>query len=52
VVDWGKKGLEGKTAALINLMRRLRFPTLIRDAATGNSGSGVFDAEKRASSGS
>ena len=21
VVDWGKKGLEGKTAALINLMR-------------------------------
>ncbi len=22
VVDWGKKGLEGKTAALINLMRR------------------------------
>uniref|UniRef100_UPI001953D272 Orn/Lys/Arg decarboxylase N-terminal domain-containing protein n=2 Tax=Stenotrophomonas maltophilia TaxID=40324 RepID=UPI001953D272 len=28
VVDWGKKGLEGKTAALINLMRRrgLDFP--------------------------
>ncbi len=22
VVDWGKKGVEGKTAALINLMRR------------------------------
>src|ERR1700720_2516682 len=22
VVDWGKKGLEGKTSALINLMRR------------------------------
>ena len=22
VVDWGKKGLEGKTASLINLMRR------------------------------
>ena len=28
MVDWGKKGLEGKTAALINLMRRrgLEFP--------------------------
>ena len=22
LVDWGKKGLEGKTASLINLMRR------------------------------
>ncbi|MGY3690914.1 ornithine decarboxylase [Bradyrhizobium sp. USDA 3240] len=31
VVDWGKKGLEGKTAALINLMRRrgLDFPILL-----------------------
>jgi len=30
VVDWGKKGLEGKTSALINLMRRrgldFRYP--------------------------
>src|SRR6201984_1074937 len=25
VVDWGKKGLEGKTAALIALMRRRRL---------------------------
>jgi ornithine decarboxylase/arginine decarboxylase len=31
VVDWGKKGLEGKTAALINLMRRrgLDFPIIL-----------------------
>src|SRR6516165_3730097 len=31
VVDWGKKGLEGKTAALINLMRRrgLDMPIMI-----------------------
>ncbi len=31
VVDWGKKGLEGKTAALINLMRRrgLDFPIML-----------------------
>jgi ornithine decarboxylase len=31
VVDWGKKGLEGKTAALINLMRRrgLEFPIIL-----------------------
>ena len=31
VVDWGKKGLEGKTAALINLMRRrgLEMPIVI-----------------------
>jgi len=31
VVDWGKKGLEGKTAALINLMRRrgLELPIVI-----------------------
>lgn len=31
LVDWGKKGLEGKTAALINLMRRrgLDFPILL-----------------------
>ena len=31
VVDWGKKGLEGKTAALINLMRRrgLEFPIVL-----------------------
>jgi ornithine decarboxylase len=31
VVDWGKKGLEGKTAALINLMRRrgLEMPIMI-----------------------
>ncbi len=31
VVDWGKKGLEGKTAALINLMRRrgLDFPIVL-----------------------
>jgi ornithine decarboxylase len=31
VVDWGKKGLEGKTAALINLMRRrgLGFPIIL-----------------------
>ncbi len=31
MVDWGKKGLEGKTAALINLMRRrgLDFPILL-----------------------
>jgi ornithine decarboxylase len=31
VVDWGKKGLEGKTAALINLMRRrgLEMPILL-----------------------
>src|ERR1700751_1480303 len=30
-VDWGKKGLEGKTAALINLMRRrgLDFPIIL-----------------------
>jgi hypothetical protein len=31
VVDWGKKGLEGKTAALINLMRRRATAT-----TTGN----------------
>ena len=31
VVDWSKKGLEGKTAALINLMRRrgLEMPIVI-----------------------
>ncbi len=31
VVDWGKKGLEGKTAALINLMRKrgLEMPIVI-----------------------
>ena len=31
VVDWGKKGLEGKTADLINLMRRrgLDFPIIL-----------------------
>ncbi|MDQ0504137.1 Orn/Lys/Arg family decarboxylase [Xanthobacter agilis] len=31
MVDWGKKGLEGKTASLINLMRRrgLDFPILL-----------------------
>src|SRR6202142_3912593 len=31
VVDWGKKGLEGKTAALINLMPRrgLEFPIIL-----------------------
>jgi ornithine decarboxylase len=31
VVDWGKKGLEGKTASLINLMRRrgLDFPIIM-----------------------
>ncbi|HEX3500492.1 MAG TPA: Orn/Lys/Arg decarboxylase N-terminal domain-containing protein [Stellaceae bacterium] len=31
LVDWGKKGLEGKTAALINLMRRrgLEMPILL-----------------------
>jgi ornithine decarboxylase len=31
VIDWGKKGLEGKTAALINLMRRrgLELPIVI-----------------------
>jgi ornithine decarboxylase len=31
VVDWGKKGLDGKTAALINLMRRrgLELPIVI-----------------------
>src|SRR5262249_38462482 len=31
MVDWGKKGLEGKTAALINLMRRrgLDFPIIL-----------------------
>lgn len=31
VVDWGKKGLEGKTSALINLMRRrgLDFPIIL-----------------------
>src|SRR5260221_4089378 len=31
VVDWGKNGLEGKTAALINLMRRrgLDFPIIL-----------------------
>src|ERR1700730_13095361 len=31
VVDWGKRGLEGKTAALINLMRRrgLELPIVI-----------------------
>jgi hypothetical protein len=31
VVDWGKKGLEGKTAALINLMRRrgLEMPIIL-----------------------
>ena len=31
VVDWGKKGLEGKTAALINLMRSrgLDFPIIL-----------------------
>ena len=31
VVDWGKKGLEGKTASLINLMRRrgLEMPIVI-----------------------
>src|SRR3954471_13311300 len=31
VVDWGKKGLEGKTMALINLMRRrgLDFPMIL-----------------------
>jgi ornithine decarboxylase len=31
VVDWGKKGLEGRTAALINLMRRrgLEFPIVL-----------------------
>jgi ornithine decarboxylase/arginine decarboxylase len=31
VVDWGKKGLEGKIAALINLMRRrgLDFPIIL-----------------------
>lgn len=31
VIDWGKKGLEGKTAALINLMRRrgLEMPIVI-----------------------
>ncbi|WP_421997212.1 Orn/Lys/Arg decarboxylase N-terminal domain-containing protein [Reyranella sp.] len=31
IVDWGKKGLEGKTAALINLMRRrgLELPIVI-----------------------
>src|ERR1700747_2968065 len=30
MVDWGKKGLEGKTASLINLMRRrgLEFPII------------------------
>jgi ornithine decarboxylase len=31
VVDWGKKGLEGKTASLINLMRRrgLEMPIML-----------------------
>src|ERR1700743_1778729 len=31
MVDWGKKGLEGKTASLINLMRRrgLGFPIIL-----------------------
>src|ERR1700679_3408940 len=31
VVDWGKKGLEGKTTALIDLMRRrgLEFPIIL-----------------------
>ena len=31
MVDWGKKGMEGKTAALINLMRRrgLDFPIIL-----------------------
>ncbi|MFG1427215.1 Orn/Lys/Arg family decarboxylase [Roseixanthobacter glucoisosaccharinicivorans] len=31
LVDWGKKGLEGKTASLINLMRRrgLDFPIIL-----------------------
>src|SRR5262245_32474848 len=31
MVDWGKKGLEGKTAALINVMRRrgLDFPIIL-----------------------
>lgn len=31
MVDWGKKGLEGKTSALINLMRRrgLDFPIIL-----------------------
>ncbi len=31
VVDWGKKGLEGRTSALINLMRRrgLDFPVIL-----------------------
>ncbi|MGY5779734.1 Orn/Lys/Arg family decarboxylase [Rhizobium sp. LEGMi135b] len=31
LVDWGKKGLEGKTASLINLMRRrgLEFPIIL-----------------------
>ena len=31
IVDWGKKGLEGKTAALINLMRRrgLEMPIVL-----------------------
>jgi ornithine decarboxylase/arginine decarboxylase len=31
VVDWGKKGLEGKTSSLINLMRRrgLDFPIIL-----------------------
>ncbi|HEV7307984.1 Orn/Lys/Arg decarboxylase N-terminal domain-containing protein [Ensifer sp.] len=31
MVDWGKKGMEGKTASLINLMRRrgLEFPIIL-----------------------
>jgi ornithine decarboxylase len=31
VVDWGKKGLEGKSASLINLMRRrgLEMPVML-----------------------
>ena len=31
VVDWGKRGLEGKTAALVNLMRRrgLEMPIVV-----------------------
>ena len=46
VVDWGKKGLEGKTAALINLMRRrgLDFPIILlirRKRLRGRAGRGA-----------
>ena len=46
VVDWGKKGLEGKAASLINLMRKrgLEMPIIIlvrAQAVRGHSGRGA-----------